>query len=512
MGEIQIPKVVLEAMQEQLALLQKSVEKLTKQNQQKDERISELEQMLLNMQRARYGQQSEKRKYVLDDGTEQVSMFGEEETSAANVPDKDQGDEPEDTGEIEVAAHARKARRTHEEMFRNIPVEEETLDLPDEEKVNANGVPLVRVGREYIRTELEVERKKARAVKYYRWVYKDAEFAEEYGDTPIIAPTMPVPLLPHSYLSRSLATDVLIQKCANALPLYRQEQIWKRQGLCLKRGVIHADETVIQVLKEEGRSPTSESRMWVYASGKRADVQIRIFEYRDSRSGDCAVEFLGDFHGILISDGFSGYNKLLNVIRAGCWAHMQRKWREAMPKGEIGKKAVAEQGYKFCNRLFRLERKLEGLSNAERQEKRRGKATLMINEYYAWIKTITCPTGKLKEAVTYAINQKEFLCAFLDHGEIEISNNQVKNAIRPVVNGRKNWLFADTPEGAEALAIVYTLTETAKANNLRLEDYIEHLLTVLPKRIAENPIADIDDLLPWADGMQKMFATIETGF
>ena len=96
-------------------------------------------------------------------------------------------------------------------------------------------------------------------------------------------------------------------------------RLWERmKEKLLKQGVIHADETVIQVLKEEGRSPTSESRMWVYASSKRADVQIRIFEYRDSRSGDCAVEFLGDFHGILISDGFSGYNKLLNVIRAGC--------------------------------------------------------------------------------------------------------------------------------------------------------------------------------------------------
>jgi len=97
------------------------------------------------------------------------------------------------------------------------------------------------------------------------------------------------------------------------------------------------------------------------------------------------VEFLGDFHGILISDGFSGYNKLLNVIRAGCWAHMQRKWREAMPKGEIGKKSVAAQGYKFCNRLFRLERDMEGLSDAERQAKRQEKAKPIIDEYYAWI-------------------------------------------------------------------------------------------------------------------------------
>ena len=540
MGEIQIPKIIFDAMQEQLALLQKTVDRLTKQNQQKDERIGELEQALLNMQRARFGQQSEKRKYVLDDGTEQLSMFGEEDTVSENMSDKDQAASPEDTGEIEVAAHTRKARRTHRELFGSLPVEEVTEDLPEAEKVNANGVPLVCVGREYIRTELEVERVKARVVKRYRLVYKDAEFTEEYGDTPIIVPKMPVPLLPHSYLSRSLATDVLTRKYADGLPLYRQEQIWKRQGLQLKRGtmanwviqlsnryfrrlwkrmkekllkqgVIHADETVIQVLKEEGRSPTSESRMWVYASSKRADIQVRIFEYRDSRSGDCAVEFLGDFHGILIWDGFSGYKKLLDVIRAGCWAHMQRKWREAMPKGEIGKKSVAAQGYNYCNRLFRLERKLEDLNDADRQAQRLEKAQPIIDEYYAWIETITHPIGKLKEAVTYATNQKDYLCAFIHHDEIEISNNQVENAIRPFVIGRKGWLFSDTPDGAEATAIVYSLMETAKTNNLRLEDYIEYLLTVMPERLAADPDANIDDLLPWADGIQKRFALFGTG-
>lgn len=544
MGEVQIPKAFLEALQEQLAMLQKTVNKLVEQNQKKDERICELEQMLLNAQRARFGQRSEKRVYVLDDGNEQLSMFGEATTDAADTSeaqDKSQQDEtpnemPDDNGEIEVSAHTRKRKRTLEELCRNLPVEERIIDLPEEEKVNANGKPLICIGTEPIRTEIEVERTRARVVKYSRKVYKDEEFAREYGDTPIIAPTMPVPLLPHSYLSRSLATDVLIRKYADALPLYRQEQIWKRQGLPLKRGtmanwviqlsnryfrrlwkrmkeklleqgVIHADETVIQVLKEEGRSPTSESRMWVYASGKRSEPQIRIFEYRDSRSGDCAVEFLGDYHGVLISDGFSGYNKVSDVIRAGCWAHMQRKWREAMPKGEIGKKSMAAQGYKFCNRLFALERKLEELNDAERQEQRRKKAAPIIEEYYAWIGTITRPTGKLKEAVNYALNQKEYLCAFLEHGEIEISNNQVENAIRPFVVGRKGWLFSDTPDGAEATAIVYSLMETAKANNLRLEDYIQHLLTVLPERLVANSEADIDDLLPWIDNMRQLFGT-----
>ena len=151
--------------------------------------------------------------------------------------------------------------------------------------------------------------------------------------------------------------------------------------------------------------------------------------------------------------------------------------------------------------------KLEELDDAERQEQRWKKATPIIEEYYAWIETISRPTGKLKEAVTYAMNQKEYLCVFLDHGEIEISNNQVENAIRPFVVGRKGWLFSDTPDGAEATAVVYSLMETAKANGLCLEDYIQYLLTVLPERLAADPEFDTDDLLPCADTMKQLFGT-----
>lgn len=105
----------------------------------------------------------------------------------------------------------------------------------------------------------------------------------------------------------------------------------------------------------------------------------------------------------------------------------------------------------------------------------------IVDEYFAWLNTAFFhPSGNLKKAVTYAVNQKPYLCAFLEHGEIEISNNQVENAIRPLVVGRKNWLFSDSPEGAEASAIMYSLIETAKANELNVEQYLLHILTVLP--------------------------------
>ena len=129
----------------------------------------------------------------------------------------------------------------------------------------------------------------------------------------------------------------------------------------------------------------------------------------------------------------------------------------------------------------------------------------IVDEYYSWLDTIFKPAGKLKKAITYSLNQREFLSAFLDHGEIEISNNQVENAIRPVVVGRKNWLFCDTQAGANASVIVFAVLVTAKANGLNPEAYPNDLLTVLPDRFTADPQAAVDDLLPWTEKMQKSF-------
>ena len=142
---------------------------------------------------------------------------------------------------------------------------------------------------------------------------------------------------------------------------------------------------------------------------------------------------------------YSGYNQVQGAERAGCWAHMRRKWLDAMPEGADAKTCKAAQGYEFCNRLFELERQFEELTAEERLMQRKEKSGPVLEAYWTWLNTIPRPTGKLKDAVTYAQNQKAHLCAFLEHGEIEISNNQVENAIRPFVVGRKGWLFADTP-------------------------------------------------------------------
>ena len=525
---------ILLTIRRQLTMLQSTIDSLREQSRQKDEEIERLRQIILNLQRTQFGQRSEKRTYVLDDGNQQLSLFDTPEKS-----EEKSSSEPSQNSEreIRVSGHSRKKKRTLEELCASLPVEERIVDLPDEEKVNADGHALTCIGQEYIRTELVLERARAKVVKHYRKVYADRELEQETGYAEVFKPVMPPPLLPHSYASASVVTDVLMKKYVDAMPLYRQEQMWKRMGVELKRGTmanwviqvadlylrpfwkrirselltqstIHADETVMQVLKEKGKPATSESRMWVYSSAKRADIQLRCFEYRESRSGKWAKTFLEGFSGVLITDGYSGYNKVQEAERAGCWAHMRRKWLEAMPEGADAKTCKAAEGYEFCNRLFELERQFEGLTAEERLIQRKEKSGPILEAYWTWLYTIPRPTGKLKDAVTYAQNQKAHLSAFLEHGEIEISNNQVENAIRPFVVGRKGWLFADTPQGAEASAIIYSLMETAKANSLRLDDYLLHLLSRMPERAEQNKDFEIDDLLPWSEEMKSWFSAV----
>ena len=525
---------IFEELRQQNAMLQSTMNTLREQSRQKDEEIERLRQIILNLQRAQFGQRSEKRTYVLDDGNQQLSLFDTPEKSEEKSnPEPSQNPEKE----ICVSGHSRKKKRTLEERCATLPVEERIVDLPDEEKANANGQALVCIGQEYIRTELVLERAKAKVVKHYRKVYADRQLEQETGYSEVFKPVMPPPLLAHSYASASVVTDVLMKKYVDAMPLYRQEQMWKRMGVELKRGTmanwviqvadlylrpfwkrirselltqstIHADETVMQVHKEKDRPDTSESRMWVYSSAKRADIQLRCFEYRESRSGKWAKTFLEGFSGVLITDGYSGYNKVQGAERAGCWAHMRRKWLEAMPEGADAKTCKAAEGYEFCNRLFELERQFEGLTTEERLIQRKEKSGPILEAYWTWLYTIPRPTGKLKDAVTYAQNQKAHLSAFLEHGEIEISNNQVENAIRPFVVGRKGWLFADTLQGAEASAIIYSLMETAKANSLRLDDYLLHLLSIMPERAEQNKDFKMDDLLPWSEEMKSWFSAV----
>lgn len=519
-----VPKAAYDALKEQLSALRATVDRLTAI-------IEEKNQIILNQNRARFGQSSEKRTYILSDG--QLSLF---EQAGDGITQKATDETITKQKAVCVAAHTRKAKRTMEELCANIPEEEVLVDLPEREKYTSDGRPLKCIGTDDVRIELIREPSRVYKRVYRCRVYADPGAEAETGKADIRRPHVPVPLLPGSYASASVVTDIIVKKYADALPLYRQEQMWKRQGVDLKRNTmanwviqtaetylkpfsdafqqellrqaaIHADETVVQVNKEPGRDATAESRIWAYASSKRAARQIRYFRYEESRKGACAEKILGSYGGVVVSDGYSGYNMLSKATRAGCWAHARRKWVEAMPPGATKENALAAKGLEYCSRLFEIEQKLEALPDEKRREQRWLLSKPIVDEYYTWLQTIFNPAGKLKKAIVYSLNQKEYLCAFLNHGEIDISNNQVENAIRPIVVGRKNWLFCDTQAGANASTVIFALLETAKANGLNPEAYLNHLLSLLPERFAADPKASIDDLMPWAEQMRLAFVS-----
>ena len=226
MEQAKVPVQILEELRQQNIMLQSTMDTLRKQSRQKDEEIERLQQIILNLQRAQFGQRSEKQRYVLDDGTQQLSLFDmQTETEETPAPEPS----PHSEKEIHVSGHSRKKKRTLEELCATLPVEERIVDLPDDEKVNANGHALACIGQEYIRTELVLERAKAKVVKHYRKVYADRQLEQETGYSEVFKPVMPPPLLAHSYASASVVTDVLMKKYVDAMPLYRQEQMWKRQ-------------------------------------------------------------------------------------------------------------------------------------------------------------------------------------------------------------------------------------------------------------------------------------------
>ncbi|MDO0824401.1 IS66 family transposase [Desulfosporosinus nitroreducens] len=483
-------------------------------------RIDRLMDMLANFQKSLYGQSSEKSKYVFGD-TNQLSLFNEAEAES----DK-KAPEP---SKVSISEHTRKAKRTKEELMADLPVVEILCELQEDKLVcgECNGKLRV-LGKETVREELEIIPAQIRVLRYIRQSYVCERCEKETGEATIVKAPTPAPVIKRSLASASTVAHVMYQKYVNGMPLYRQERDWANQGVVLSRAtlanwiiraatdwlmplweimkehlleqaVVHADETVIQVLKEEGKKPSSESRMWIYCSGNTGKAPVVLFEYQPTRSGEHAKRFLAGFHGILQTDGYSGYNKVLEVTRCGCWSHLRRKYQEAMPKSGTVEGSAAAVGFEYCNQLFTIERDLEQLSPEKRKLQRQEQSLPVLDAYWTWLETVNPLKGsKLAEAITYSINQKASLRTFLEDGRIELSNNRAENAIRPFVVGRRGWLFADTKKGAQASAVVYSIVETAKANKLNTYMYLVHLLSKMPGLDFKTDPSLLEDLTPWS--------------
>jgi transposase len=482
-----------------------------------EQRVDRLAEMLQKLQKMQFGQSSEKAKHVLGD-PDQMSFFNEAEMCA-----DESAPEPET-----VREHTRKPKRTKEELARDLPVKKRVVEIPEGERAcDICEGRLVPVGQELVRRELNIIPAQVFVEEIYRVNYGCPQCLEETDEANIVKAPVPEPVVKRGLASPSSVAYALYQKFANAMPLYRQEEDWKNHGLSLSRATLanwviyvcrhwfpplygllkthllaspanHADETVVQVLKEDGKTPQSESRMWAYATGNTGQPPAILFEYQPSRSGVHAKNFLAGFTGYLVTDGYIGYNSVPDVTHCGCWQHVRRKWTDAIPKTK-DKQGKALEGFEFCERLFALERVFAPMTPEKRLEERLKFSEPILEAYFKWLETVNPFAGsKLAQAVVYSRNQREPLSAFLLDGRIEISNNRAENAIRPFCVGRKNWLFADTVRGAQSSAIAYSIIETAKANGLNPYQYLLHLLTELPTVLTKDPNADLSRFLPWA--------------
>jgi hypothetical protein len=269
----------------------------------------------------------------------------------------------------------------------------------------------------------------------------------------------------------------------------------------LKHEVLFADETTLQVLREPGKTAQSKSYMWLYRTGGDAINPIVLYEYQPDRRAIHPINFLRGFSGYLHTDGYDGYHKLPEeIVVIGCWSHCRRKYDEALKslpeKDRNG--SVALRGLQYCDKLFEIERKLSELTPEDRHIKRQELAQPVVEEFFAWAGSLkVLPKSSIGKAVYYTLSQRKYLERYLLDGRLECSNNRSERSIKPFVIGRKNWLFNNTPKGAQASSIIYSIIETAKENGLNPFAYLTRVLKAAPNIDFRNDPTALESLMPW---------------
>ena len=416
-------------------------------------------------------------------------------------------------------------------------------------EADLSGLPVRRIDHYLSEEELETEfgikgwKQLPDAIsRKYHFVPAKVEVEEHHigvyaskTDEHMVKADHPKTLLHGSLVSPSLGAAIINGKYVNAVPLYRLEQEFQRYGLQITRQnmanwcirlaeeylsilydylhkelyfyhVIQADETPVLV-NHDGRGAGSKSWMWVYRSGHLyQDRQIVLYEYQQTRNASHPREFLKGYDGICVTDGYQVYHTLEKEMEeltiAGCWVHCRRRFDDALkliPKS-YQKESNAFLLMKQIQAIYREEGKLKDLSSDERLKQRQAVIKPLVDAFFAYLKTINVSKkDKFGDAVGYALNQEKYLRVFLTDGDVPIDNNASERAIRGFCIGKKNWQMIDTIHGAKSSAIIYSIVETAKANNLKPFDYVQHLLEEIPKHMDDKDCSFLEDLLPWSE-------------
>lgn len=416
-------------------------------------------------------------------------------------------------------------------------------------EADLSGLPVRRIDHYLSEEELEAEfgvrgwKQLPDAIsRKYHFVPAKVEVEEHHigvyaskTDEHMVKADHPKALLHGSLVSPSLGAAIINGKYVNAVPLYRLEQEFQRYGLQITRQnmanwcirlaeeylsvlydhlhkvlysyhVIQADETPVLV-NHDGRKAGSKSWMWVYRSGHLyQDRQIVLYEYQQTRNASHPREFLKGYDGICVTDGYQVYHTLEKELEeltiAGCWVHCRRRFDEALklvPKS-YQKESNAFLLMKQIQAIYREEGKLNDLSSDERLKQQQVVIKPLVDAFFTYLKTINVSKkDKFGDAIGYALNQEKYLRVFLTDGDVPIDNNASERAIRGFCIGKKNWQMIDTINGAKSSAIIYSIVETAKANNLKPFDYVQYLLEEIPKHMNDRDCSFLENLLPWSE-------------
>jgi transposase len=372
-----------------------------------------------------------------------------------------------------------------------------------------------------IRREFKLIPAKAVIVEHVRYVYSCRECEKGACNVPVVKAPIDEPVIKGSFASPEAVAHIMTQKFVSGVPLYRQEQEFIRNGIglsrqtmsnwilkcsedwlepiytklhemLLKQEVLHADETILQVLHEPGKAAQSKSYMWLYRTSGDAKTQIVLYEYQPDRRGKRPKEFLAGFKGYIHTDGYSGYHSELpeDMVIVGCWSHARRKFDEAI-KGLAEKDregSLAQKGKRYCDKLFKIEKVLKDVPYQDRYDERQKQAKPELDEFLSWLKSIRpAPKSALGKAVNYALEQWKYLERYILDGRLEISNNRAERSIKPFVIDRKNFLFANTIKGARGSAVMFSIIETAKENGLNPYAYLTYIFKTAPNLDLKDP-------------------------
>jgi len=406
--------------------------------------------------------------------------------------------------EEDVSTSKKRKRKGRRPLPANFPVEEVLHDISETDKQCACGHRRHRIGEE-ISEQLKYMPAQLIVVRHIRPKY--ACRACEEGVT--IAP-MPLLLLPKSIATPELVAQTILSKYEDHVPLYRQEQIWKRLGidlprnsccgwlmkvseLCeplwglLKEDIVkssyaQADETPVVVLKIGNAKKRKKAYMWCYRSHPPNEPSSICFEYQPSRSGTYAAEFLKGFNGYLQTDMYQGYRQFVkdnpHIIHVGCLAHARRYFADIVKVHKTP--GLAHEAIQFFKTLYAIEQDIKDLSVEARHQIRQEKSNPTLKDFKAWLDRSVQQVPDqfaIGKAIHYCLNHWTELTHYTQHGMLHIDNNLIENNIRPFALGRKNWLFNGSPRGAKAGAILYSLLATCKASQINPEAYLVKMLS-----------------------------------